>query len=148
MRCARKQRTATRSATAVGFKNGNNFGALLSGGDAAIGLHFVTAYHLVGISDEAIKRRFIPCQTGVLHGTRIVIVWNRSRLPTDYVVQVWPKAIVAFLQRMAGAADIVEHELIVRTGAFSGRILPERISADRHECSERQREWTNDDAAQ
>jgi hypothetical protein len=61
--------TATRSAAAVGFKKSNNFGTLLSGGEAAIGLHLVTGHHLVGISDEAIKRRPIPCQIGVLHGT-------------------------------------------------------------------------------
>jgi hypothetical protein len=49
---------------------------------------------------------------------------------------------------MAGAADIVEHELIVRPGAFSGRILPERISADRHETGKRERELAKDHAAQ
>jgi hypothetical protein len=52
-------------------------------------------------------------------------------------VVVWPKAIVAFLQRMAGAADIIEHELTVRRGAFSGRILPKRIGADDCEGSKR-----------
>ena len=57
------------SAAAVGFKKSNNFGALLSGGEAAIRLHLVTGHHLVGISDEAIKRRLIPCQIGILHGT-------------------------------------------------------------------------------
>ena len=44
------------SAAAVGFKKSNNFGALLSGGEAAIRLHFVTGHHLVGVSDEAIER--------------------------------------------------------------------------------------------
>jgi hypothetical protein len=51
-------------------------------------------------------------------------------------------------QGMAGAADIVEHELIVRPGAFSARILPERISADRHETGKRERELAKDHAAQ
>jgi len=59
---------ATRSAAAVCFKKTNNFGALLRGGKAAIGLHPVTGHHLVGISNKAIKRRPIPCQIGVLHG--------------------------------------------------------------------------------
>jgi hypothetical protein len=61
--------TATRSAATAGFKKSNNFGALLSGGEAAIGLHLITRHYLVGISDKALKRRPIPCQTGVLHGT-------------------------------------------------------------------------------
>src|SRR5215469_5614160 len=61
--------TATRSPATVGFKKGNNFGPLLSGGEAAIGLHPVTRHHLVRISDEAIERRPIPCQICVLHGT-------------------------------------------------------------------------------
>jgi hypothetical protein len=61
--------TATRSPAAVDFKISNNFGALLSGGESAIGLHFVTGHHLVGVSDEAIERGPIPCQIGVLHGT-------------------------------------------------------------------------------
>src|SRR5262249_38956335 len=61
--------TATRSPAAVDFKISNNFGALLSGGESAIGLHSVTGYHLVGVSDEAIERGPIPCQIGVLHGT-------------------------------------------------------------------------------
>jgi len=49
---------------------------------------------------------------------------------------------------MAGAAYIVEHELIVRTGAFSGRILPARISADRHEGDKREGEMAKDHAGQ
>ncbi len=61
--------TATRSPAAVGFKISNNFGALLSGGETSIRFHLVTGHHLVGIGDETIKRRPIPCQIGVLHGT-------------------------------------------------------------------------------
>ena len=38
--------------------------------------------------------------------------------------------------------------LIVRPGAFSARILPERISADRHETGKRERELAKDHAAQ
>ena len=61
--------TATRSPAAVDFKISNNFGALLSGGESAIGFHPVTRHHLVGICDEAVERGPIPYQIGVLHGT-------------------------------------------------------------------------------
>jgi hypothetical protein len=57
------------STPAVGLEKSKNFGALLSGGEATIGLHLVTAHDLVGISDEAIKRGRIPRQIGILHRT-------------------------------------------------------------------------------
>jgi hypothetical protein len=40
---------------------------------------------------------------------------------------------------MAGAADIIEHQLIVRHGVISGPILPERIRIDRQEGGKRER---------
>ena len=55
-RCAKDpSHGCSAAAAAVGFKKSNNFGALLSGGEAAIRLHLVTGHHLVGISDEAIE---------------------------------------------------------------------------------------------
>jgi len=72
----KRSEAATRSAAAVGYKKSNNFGALLSGGEAAIRLHPVTRHNLIGISDEAVKRRPIPCQIGILHGTGIAVAWN------------------------------------------------------------------------
>jgi hypothetical protein len=49
---------------------------------------------------------------------------------------------------MAGAADIIEHQLIVRHGAISGPILPERTRTDRQEGGKRERNLAKDHAAQ
>ena len=57
----------TRSAALVGFKKRDDFGALLGGGEAAIGLHVVAGHHLVGITDEAVERRPVPYQIGAFH---------------------------------------------------------------------------------
>jgi hypothetical protein len=54
------QASTTRSAAAVGFKKRDDFGALLSGGEAAIGLHVVARNYLVWITDEAVERRPVP----------------------------------------------------------------------------------------
>jgi hypothetical protein len=59
-----------------------------------------------------------------------------------------PKAVVTLLQRMAGAADIIEHQLIVRHGVISGPVLPERIRTDGHEGGKRECELAKDHAAQ
>ena len=59
-----------------------------------------------------------------------------------------PKAVVTFLHRMAGAADIIEHQLIVRHRAISGPIQPERIRTGRHGGGKRERELANDHAGQ
>jgi hypothetical protein len=48
---------------------------------------------------------------------------------------------------MAGAADIIEHQLIVRHGAISGPILPDCIRTDRQEGGKRERKLAEHHAA-
>ena len=82
-----------------------------------INSNHVPGRRLVGITDETVERRPIPYQIGTFHCIRIAVIWQRTSLAPDNLVQAWSEAIVTFLQRVAGTADIVERELtIIRRG--------------------------------
>jgi hypothetical protein len=84
----------------------------------------VPGHDLVRIGDKAVERGLVPHEVRALHSARIAIVWQRSGLAAEDLVQVGPEAIVAFPDRVAGAAGVVESELAI-TGScgFAGGIL-------------------------
>ena len=54
-------------------------------------------------------------------------------------MQAWPEPVVAFAQRVASAAGIVEHELAaVRSGASADTLLAEDTGAKREQGGKRQ----------
>src|SRR5215510_1700025 len=114
----------------------DHLGTVLGRCEPAIRLHVVAGHNLIGFRDEAIEVLLVPYKVRALHGAGIAVVLKRTGFPSDDIVEVRTQAIVAFLDRVAGPACVVECLLPrLGVGALSRRLLEHGRETQKHqEC--------------
>ena len=88
-----------------------------------VGFHIIAGNDCVGIFDEVVEGGLVTDDAAVLHGVGKGIAGERAGLPPDDACETWSEAVVAFLDRMTGAAGIVEEKLagVILRNASAGR---------------------------